>query len=584
MMSSCTEDGLFGGSSVSGTITEEYIDGSNALYWVDGSSFGLFKGSTVNEKYTISSGSMTRKGKFKSEGGESKGSSVEGTVAVYPYDPSASVSMVEGVATITTTVPSSQTFSKAGVYDAGVCPLISISDKKTDDLDFIAPMGGISVKLTGEVAITRVEVTAKAGEIINGQMTVIADKDGVKSVEMKGGSSTNVLDCSQGIQLTQVAKDFVFFVPYQTYEEGFLVKVTSSDGNINIIDVDGPKKINKARVLNVSRQQFVVYSDLNAGSAERANCYMVTSGGGYYFDATVKGNGTSGIHQTFKDKNATLSPAGAKLLWEEVNGLVTGVSYESGKIYFACSGKDGNALIGATDADGNVIWSWHIWSTSAPADLDLGEWTFMDRNLGAKSTDDPGLYYQWGRKDPFSAIINFDSGRGPGKYHPVEGGPGDNEAVKNTVEYSVSHPETYIRSSSRNNDWLLEAPQRYLWGVSFADQSLVAHSSIKTIYDPCPAGYSVSTAVAYASGLSAGAENKGSYVTLYGGQLKIPAGGFIYTGGYGWYGQGIFAGVWSCSTSWGNVENAFRLLSTNDAYDNYDRATGHPVRCIRLSK
>lgn len=582
---SCTKDGIFGNGTVKATITEEYMDGSNALYWGEGATFGLFKGTSANEKYYLSSGANSRHGKFKSDGGEGKGASVDGRVAVAPYNSGATVSTSDGVATIRTVVPSTMTFTQAGVYDAGACPLIAVSNKKKgENLSFVAPLGGVSVKLTGEVKITKVEITAKGGEIINGDLTITADDEGVSSISMTGGSSTTEIDCGEGIQLTQVAKDFVVFLPYGTYNEGFSIKVQSSDGALNFIDVAGPKKITKARVLNISRQQFVVYSDLNASSDERANCYMITSGGGYFFDATVKGNGQAGVHSTFKDRSATLSPAGAKLLWEEISGLVTGVSYENGKIYFACSGKDGNALIGATDATGNVIWSWNIWSTSEPSDLTLGEWAFMDRNLGAKSVDDHGLYFQWGRKDPFSSIVNFDSGKGEGKYHPVAGGPSDDENTKNTVEYSVAHPDTYIRASSRNNDWLLEVPQRYLWGLNFEADGLAANAPMKTIYDPCPAGYSVSTANALAAGLSAGASNHGSYITLFNGQMKIPASGFLYSGGYGWYNQEGFCGLWSCSTSWGNTENAFRLRGTDDAYDNYDRATGHPVRCVRFSK
>lgn len=584
-MSCSKDDGLFGSKSIKGTIAEEYMDGSNALYWGEGATLGLFKGTTANEKFSLSSGAGSRNGVFKSDGGETNGNAIDGSVAIVPYNSGNSVSTTEGIATIKMTVPETITFSEAGIYDAGVCPLVAVSnDKKCNSFSFVAPLGGVSVKLTGEVAITRVEITAKGGEIINGNLSVKADKDGVRSIEMTGGTSTTVIDCKAGIQLTKVAKDFVVFLPYGVYSEGFSIKVQSADGALNFINVDGPQKITKARILNISRQQFVVYSDINASSSERANCYMVTAGGGYYFDATVKGNGQSGIHPTFKDQSATLSPVGAKLLWEEVNGLITGVSYENGKIYFACSGKDGNALIGATDAEGNVIWSWNIWSTSEPADLTLGDWVFMDRNLGAKSIDDHGLYFQWGRKDPFSSIIDFDSGKGAGKYHPVEGGPSDNENVKNTISYSVAHPDTYLRASSRNNDWLLEAPQRYLWGVNFEADGLAAHAPMKTIYDPCPAGYSVSTAAALAAGLSAGATNNGSYLTLFNGQLKVPASGFLYSGGYGWYNQDGFCGLWSCSTSWGNTENAFRLRGTDDAYDNYDRATGHPVRCVRISQ
>ncbi len=582
---SCTKDGIFGGGSVKATITEEYIDGSNALYWGDGATFGLFNGSSANEKYSISSGQTSRNGKFKSDDDGGNGSTINGTVAVSPYYEGATVNYSDGKATIRTKVPSTITFSKAGYYDAGVCPLVAVSsDKKDKNLSFVAPLGGVSLKLTGETVISEVEITAKGGEIINGDMTVTVDEDGVSSVEMTGGSSTTAIDCGEGIQLTQVAKDFVVFLPYGTYADGFSIKVKDVNGNMNFIEVAGPKNVVKARVLNISRQQFTIYKDLNEGSDERANCYIVTSTGGWYFDATVKGNGSKGIHSSFKDQNATISPAGAKLVWEEVTGLVTGVSYENGKIYFACSGKDGNAVIAATDAEGNILWSWHIWSTAQPDEIALGNWTFMDRNIGASSTKDHGLYYQWGRKDPFSSIINFDSGKGEGKYHPIAGGSNDNEKVKNTIEFSVAHPDTYIATSSRNNDWLLEAPQRYLWGLNFETEGLADYGLLKTIYDPCPAGYSVSTANALAAGLSAGAENKGTYVTLFGGQLIIPASGFIYNVGWGWYLPDSYCSVWTCSTSWGNLENAFRLSGINDARDNYDRATGDPVRCIRTKQ
>ena len=40
---SCTKDGgLFGKGSVKAKIVEEYMDGSNALYWGEGATFGLF--------------------------------------------------------------------------------------------------------------------------------------------------------------------------------------------------------------------------------------------------------------------------------------------------------------------------------------------------------------------------------------------------------------------------------------------------------------------------------------------------------------------------------------------------------------
>lgn len=578
---SCSKSDLGGQRTIHGTIDEEYIDGSNYYCWGEGASLSVFPGSTDNIRFDLKSGSKSRKGVFKAQSEDVSGSSIGSTVAVSPYNSAATVSMDGDLATIKTTVPSTITFTEAGYFDAGVCPMIAIAGKNSDNLSFICPFGGISVKLTGEEIISKVVIKANGGEIINGDLTVTATKDGVESVELTGGSSTTTIECNPGIQLTQVAKDFVIFLPYGTYSDGFTITTYSSEGNVNVAVADGARKVAKARVLNVSRQQFVKYSDLNESSTERANTYMVSEAGGYYFDATVKGDGSEGIHETFIDQDPNLSPSGAKLIWEEVTGLITGVSYADGKIYFACSGKDGNAVIGATDDAGNVIWSWLIWSTSTPSDITLGNWTFMDRNLGASSVDNAGLYFQWGRKDPFSAILAFDSAQGEGKYHPVEGGPSDSEDEKNTIAYSIAHPEVYIRASSRNNDWLLEAPQRHLWGLDFSSEGLPDYASMKTIYDPCPVGYCLPTTNAFAAGLDAGKANEGTYITLFAGSLKIPACGFIYANGYGWYGQDSFAGLWTCSTSWGNADNGFRLKSIDDPRDNYDRATGHPVRCIR---
>ena len=70
----------------------------------------------------------------------------------------------------------------------------------------------------------------------------------------------------------------------------------------------------------------------------------------------------------------------------------------------------GNAVIGLFDAAGNCIWSWHIWSVdydpATMAQTYSSGAVFMDRNIGALTTDctqpsSRGLYYQWGRKDPF---------------------------------------------------------------------------------------------------------------------------------------------------------------------------------------
>ena len=214
----------------------------------------------------------------------------------------------------------------------------------------------------------------------------------------------------------------------------------------------------------------------------------------------------------------------------------------------------------------------------------------MDRNLGATMTSGDeanGLYFQWGRKDPFSRVLAFDSGAGEGWYHPVVGG-GDDEANAEVhcIAYSVAHPNEYIAKSNRNNDWLIEANQRYLWGINWEVDGNIDFQPFKSVYDPCPKGYAVVTPNCLAAGLSENTLNSDGSVSMFGGKIVVPGCSFIYNGGYGWWdgANGHYAGLWTCSTSWGNTENAFRLKTNEDARDNYDRACGLPVRCVKFAE
>lgn len=70
----------------------------------------------------------------------------------------------------------------------------------------------------------------------------------------------------------------------------------------------------------------------------------------------------------------------------------------------AAANVKGNVVVGIKKkGESDYLWSWHLWLTDEPQ-LVAG---FMDRNLGAESataTDGRktyGLYYQFGRKDPF---------------------------------------------------------------------------------------------------------------------------------------------------------------------------------------
>ena len=214
------------------------------------------------------------------------------------------------------------------------------------------------------------------------------------------------------------------------------------------------------------------------GVEESANCYIVTKPGVYKMPA-VKGN----------DKNQKVAAASVEVLWEtrsdadvKVGDIVNHTGYDNGNIYFNVNKKtlssstvpEGNALIAAKDASGNILWSWHIWVTSVmPTDHQYknGAGTMMVCDLGAACVESDvypwssGLYYQYGRKDPFWGDQSCTI------YYKVV----ESDATTGTESYAAAHPTTFITSTTH---WLHSGEAR-LWRRT------------KSISDPCPPGYVV---------------------------------------------------------------------------------------------
>lgn len=200
-----------------------------------------------------------------------------------------------------------------------------------------------------------------------------------------------------------------------------------------------------------------------------------------------------------------------------------------------------------------LLWSWNIWAAEgydpAATAVNADGNVFMDRNLGAPISGigttgsyEPagavGNYYQWGRKDPFPSISDYAHGL-PCQYSntlfcaptytPVkalqingqsskknldgqmfgyrtksDGGFDINNAwnliarddissdktTKNGVyvSYATEHPYKYIKGGSFGgvDTWINgdDASYKSLWGDAERQ---------KTLYDPCPAGWRVSS-------------------------------------------------------------------------------------------
>ena len=332
-------------------------------------------------------------------------------------------------------------------------------------------------------------------------------------------------------------------------------------------------------------------SAVNLSWSGTANCYIVTKAGKYTFKA-VMGNSSESVGNV----------ASAKVLWEsfgthktlEVGDLVKDVSYKDGEITFKATDKKGNAVIAAKDADGNILWSWHIWMTDQPQEQeyynDAG--TMMDRNLGATSATPGdvgalGLLYQWGRKDPFLGSSSISSGieaKSTGTWPSAV----SSNSTNGTIEYATAYPTTFIESNSNNCDW------HYTGSSSTDNTRWTTSDKSKSVYDPCPSGWRVPDGGSNGIWSKAGFDDTTYDITNEGISFSIsspsktwyPASGYR-RGREGSLGDVGFSGYyWSASPS---HSYAYSLFFYDVGYDvgyvdpsnDYDRALGLSVRCLQ---
>ena len=337
----------------------------------------------------------------------------------------------------------------------------------------------------------------------------------------------------------------------------------------------------------------------NLSDAGTANSYIVSEAGSYKFTPT-KGNSSESVGAI----------ATAEVLWEtfgtdvtpSVGDLVKNVRYENGVISFETPSayKEGNAVIAAKDANGTILWSWHIWLTDQPEGQEYfnNAGTMMDRNLGATSATPGdvgalGLLYQWGRKDPFLGSSSISSSTDAKSTITWPSAVTSNSS-NGTIAYATANPTTFMKYNSSNFDW-------YYTGSSSTDNTRWTTSeSNKSIYDPCPAGWRVPDdggngvwskacgSSSYFSGYPYDGTNEGinfSGKFGYASTIWYPASG--YRGSY----DGSLSSVGDVGDYWSaspyNYHACYQAFYCTGGVSpsNYAiRASGHSVRCLQESK
>ena len=346
------------------------------------------------------------------------------------------------------------------------------------------------------------------------------------------------------------SSDNPYLMTYEYHPDGEHTMVT------RVANDDGPAL--PLRCVSVRSTPHV--EDLSA--FQTANSYIVDEPGYYKFDVTTRGNGVGYLVSPGSAESIDVTEfldvrmkdvAYVDYLWWQ-GDMETGNSLDTPPVELDFDGKPvdgyvtfhvdnfrkGNLILAAYDVRGNILWSWHIWLTDTPQLKKSKDYVVMDRFLGAtyapaddSFTDDQwhatfGLYYQWGRKDPFPIAASDGSAaaswwkydRSTKQWSGKTGLDAKEPAESRSVAMSVAAPMTFhqsdieFRALTKNDNFnyiftsdlnidnrcfgdMKKNVAENIWGYSSATG--LGKTTSKTMYDPCPPGYSVAYYLVWAS-------------------------------------------------------------------------------------
>ena len=432
-----------------------------------------------------------------------------------------------------------------------------------------------------------------------------------------------------------------------TYNIGSNQYTLSGDGSVNddIRKISVPANnstLTHTQTLQANPSKGTVDNPWNLsnsqGEAEvenTANCYVVNSKGTYsiplVYGCAIKDgqpNAKSYNSTTFVNHagdhitkpyiyEVVTNIDGAKLIWQDVNNMVTDIKLSSDKqsLIFTIGDNDniaqGNAVVAAT-ADGTVVWSWHIWVTNRDVSVTAAvptkafdtnyTYNFMPvplgwcddgttstvtprnftlsltqeqsgKNLlasifqaGSKATSGNFTYYQWGRKDPFVGSTGnicktwYDE-NGKSKTSLL------NSSSTRTKKYGITNPGYFIYGSFQ---WDTGAITYDDWNANInsdtGPSTIYNYDAVeKTVYDPSPVGYKLPPTKAFTGFAKAdatgaqtanGSFSNGGWNFYTGGQSTGPT-DFWITGGYRHYNDsGSLYGIGSNGNYWSAGPNS----------------------------
>ena len=298
----------------------------------------------------------------------------------------------------------------------------------------------------------------------------------------------------------------------------------------------------------------LVYGNAIKNGATNSNAYETTATGTYVLQHFQDHAGQPITNPWIEKSNSSAyaNIDGAKIVWSDEKDLVTSptIAHDaSGDGYLdfevkATDIKSGNAVVAVTKG-GTVVWSWHLWFapksalTPIPVTNYQGKtYNFTTETLGWKPKGEVTTYntprtvkvkveqtianggaklftvinitqnnggkkegistlYQFGRKDAFPSMDETKLPEGS-----INKNAGDNMSVTNGIQ----HPETFYTWGS---SWYNGYNQYNLWSMDNTTTDFNDNAVVKTVYDPCPAGFHMPASNAF-TGITANGQNGGT--------------------------------------------------------------------------
>lgn len=480
----------------------------------------------------------------------------------YASTSSASANGMSGQ-TMRIAIPTTQRYNAAL---ATINPAVAKSTTNNLSLNYLC--GVATVKITGPHILRQVTLAGKNNRRLAGSGVVDLSTETARLSLNADAAKELSIDCGTAGVNVENGATFRFVLPAEDYSEGFTLTMLDTNGQTMSMEIAGGV---------IARNSVTALSDVEWLSAQGdnnnlsrmgcANCYMVHMAGDYTF------------RTRYVDNTPVSNIAKVDWLWatkvegKEGNALISNINYADGTVSFTASEHEGNALLAAFDSTGNIVWSWHIWMTDKPEVFDYQNniipqsngqtdgYYCMDRNLGATDAtalggyETFGLYYQWGRKDPFVGDATEERARDVqnGGWMNVTAPFGNSSSLTvcnsaytqaawsatatsaaiGSIEYATANPMTFLTGDPTSNkaDWLnlnnLGAEKNNI--IYDADKSLWCPFQ-KSNYDPCPVGYQVPRKAMWVSLLSTNCvhtEYKGFVNTTDSGQsVWYPSAGY----------------------------------------------------------